>query len=215
MAVQNTLPDPNNKINAAGEIDANGTAGPGFSSVAVTSQQPITVNRSNSGLAFRSVSKFQKFSTSISYNKLTKTEFNVVYSYLIERQASLEAFFVELPQYGNTGAGSKEITADASAGTNQLTLANTTNINVADLFSVTIPSDDTHVKVYKVTKINNNVITVSPQIQRPIDVSNSGTETANFSAPKMRVIASGPDIQYSVDASGLYSFSVKLEETLS
>jgi len=215
MAVQNTLPDPNNKINAAGEIDANGTAGPGFSSVAVTSQQPITVNRSNSGLAFRSVSKFQKFSTSISYNKLTKTEFNVVYSYLMERQASLEAFFVELPQYGNTSAGSKEITADASAGTNQLTLANTTNINVADLFSVTVPSDDTHVKVYKVTKINNNVITVSPQIQRPIDVSNSGTETANFSTPKMRVIVSGPDIQYSVDATGLYSFSVKLEETLS
>jgi len=215
MAVQNTLPDPNNKINAAGEIDANGTAGPGFSSVAVTSQQPITVNRSNSGLAFRSVSKFQKFSTSISYNKLTKTEFNVVYSYLMERQASLEAFFVELPQYGNTSAGSKEITADASAGTNQLTLANTTNINVADLFSVTVPSDDTHVKVYKVTKINNNVITVSPQIQRPIDVSNSGTETANFSTPKMRVIVSGPDIQYSVDVTGLYSFSVKLEETLS
>jgi hypothetical protein len=133
----------------------------------------------------------------------------------MERQASLEAFFVELPQYGNTSAGTKEITTDASAGTNQLTLANTTNINVADLFSVTVPSDDTHVKVYKVTKINNNVITVSPQIQRPIDVSNSGTETANFSTPKMRVIVSGPDIQYSVDATGLYSFSVKLEETLS
>ena len=65
------------------------------------------------------------------------------------------------------------------------------------------------------TKINNNVITVSPQIQRPIDVSNSGTETANFGTPKMRVIVSGPDIQYSVGATGLYSFSVKLEETLS
>ena len=215
MAIQNTLPDPNNKINAAGDIDSNGSAGPGFSSVSLSSQQPITVNRSNSGLAFRSISKFQKFSADIKYNSLTKTEFNVVYSYLIERQASLEAFFVELPQYGNTGAGSKEITADASAGTNQLTLANTTNINVADLFSVTVPSDDTHVKVYKVTKINNNVITVSPQIQRSIDVSNSGTETANFSTPKMRVIVSGPDIQYSVDATGLYSFSVKLEETLS
>ena len=215
MAVQNTLPDPNNKINAAGEIDSNGSAGPGFSSVSLTSQQPITVNRSNSGLAFRSISKFQQFSVDIKYNKLTKAEFNVVYPYLMERQASLEAFFVELPQYGNTSAGSKEITADASAGTNQLTLANTTNINVADLFSVTVPSDDTHVKVYKVTKINNNVITVSPQIQRPIDVSNSGTETANFSTPKMRVIVSGPDIQYSVDVTGLYSFSVKLEETLS
>ena len=65
MAVQNTLPDPNNKINAAGEIDSSGSAGPGFSSVSLTSQQPLTVNRSNSGLAFRSISKFQKFSVSI------------------------------------------------------------------------------------------------------------------------------------------------------
>jgi hypothetical protein len=31
----------------------------------------------------------------------------------------------------------------------------------------------------------------------------------------MRVISQGSDIQYSVDAKGLYSFSVKLEETLS
>tara|TARA_Y100000385_G_scaffold196048_1_gene202937 strand:+ start:3523 stop:4170 length:648 start_codon:yes stop_codon:yes gene_type:complete len=215
MAIQNILPDPTNKINAAGEVDSNGSTGPGFSGVSLTSQQPITVNRSNSGLAFRSVSKFQKFNVDIKYNSLTKDEFNVVYSFLLQRQASLEAFFVELPQYGNTSAGTKEITQDAVAGSNELTLANATNVKIGDLFSVTIPSDDTHVKVYKVTKITGNVITVSPQIQRFIDVSESGLDTVNFGQPKMRVISQGSDIQYSVDAKGLYSFSVKLEETLS
>ena len=160
MAIQNILPDPTNKINAAGEVDSNGSTGPGFSGVSLTSQQPITVNRSNSGLAFRSVSKFQKFNVDIKYNSLTKDEFNVVYSFLLQRQASLEAFFVELPQYGNTSAGTKEITQDAVAGSNELTLANATNVKIGDLFSVTIPSDDTHVKVYKVTKITGNVITV-------------------------------------------------------
>jgi hypothetical protein len=215
MAIQNILPDPTNKINAAGEVDANGSTGPGFSGVSLTSQQPISVNRSNSGLAFRSVSKFQKFNVDIKYNSLTKDDFNVVYSFLLQRQASLEAFFVELPQYGNTSAGTKEITQDAVAGSNELTLANATNVKIGDLFSVTVPSDDTHVKVYKVTKITGNVITVSPQIQRFIDVSETGLETVNFGQPKMRVISQGSDIQYSVDAKGLYSFSVKLEETLS
>jgi len=216
MAIQNTLPDPNNTITPSGESTGSGAvAGPGFSAVTVSSKQPISINRSNSGLAFRSVNKYQNFTVNISYNKLTKEEFNIVYSFLLEKQASLEAFFVQLPQYGNTSAGTKNITSDASAGANQLTLANTTNISPGDLFSVTIPSDDTHVKVYKVTKIVSSVVVITPQLQRPIDVSNSGTETANFGVPKMRVTSTGSDIQYSVDASGLYSFSVKLEETLS
>ncbi len=214
MAIQNTLPDPNNRINAAG-TDVSGNYGPGFSAVTVTSKQPISINRSNSGLAFRNVSKYQMFSVNISYNKLTKEEFNVVYSFLLEKQASLEAFFVQLPQYGNSSAGTKNISASASAGVNQLALNNVTDIVPGDLFSVTVPTDDTHVKVYKVTKINSSVITITPQLQRPIDISSSGTETANFGAPKMRVTYTGSDIQYSVDASGLYSFSVKLEETLS
>lgn len=216
MAIQNTLPDPSNTITPSGESTGSGAvAGPGFSAVTVISKQPISINRSNSGLAFRSVNKYQNFTVNISYNKLTKEEFNIVYSFLLEKQASLEAFFVQLPQYGNTAAGTKNINADASAGTNQLILANTTNIAPGDLFSVTIPSDDTHVKVYKVTKIVSSVVVITPQLQRPIDVSNSGTETANFGVPKMRVTSTGSDIQYSVDASGLYSFSVNLEETLS
>lgn len=214
MPVQNTLPDPNNRINAAGE-DTSGAYGPGFSAVTVTSQQPIVMNRSNSGLAFRSINKYQKFMADIKYNKLTKTEFNTVYPFLLQRQASLEAFFVELPQYGNTSAGTKNITASADAGSVELTLNNTTNINVADMFYITDPNDDSHVKTYKVTKINSNVITVTPPIQRKIDVSLSGTEQANFGTPRMRVTVPGSDIQYSVNAQGLYTFSVKLEETLS
>ena len=214
MPVQNTLPDPNNRINAAGE-DSSGPYGPGFSAVTLTSQQPIVMNRSNSGLAFRSINKYQKFMADIKYNKLTKTEFNTVYPFLLQRQASLEAFFVELPQYGNTSAGTKNITASADAGSVELTLNNTTSINIADMLYITDPNDDSHVKTYKVTKINSNVITVTPPIQRKIDVSLSGTEQANFGTPRMRVTVPGSDIQYSVNAQGLYTFSVKLEETLS
>ena len=214
MPVQNTLPDPNNRINAAGN-DNSGSYGPGFSSVTLTSQQPTVMNRSNSGLAFRSINKYQKFMVDIKYNSLTKAEFNVVYPFLLQRQASLEAFFVELPQYGNTSAGTKNITGDADAGSVELTLNNNTNINIADMLYITDPNDDAHVKTYKVTKINGNTITITPPIQRKIDVSLSGTEQANFGTPRMRVVVPGNDIQYSVNAQGLYTFSVKLEETLS
>ena len=214
MPVQNTLPDPNNRINAAVE-DSSGSYGPGCSSVTLTSQQPIVMNRSNSGLAFRSINKYQKFMVDIKYNSLTKAEFNVVYPFLLQRQASLEAFFVELPKYGNTSAGTKNNIEDAEAGAVELTLNSNTSINIADMFYITDPNDDAHVKTYKVTKINGNTITITPPIQRKIDVSLSGTEQANFGTPRMRVVVPGNDIQYSVNAQGLYTFSVKLEETLS
>ena len=216
MAVQNTLPDPNNRINDAGQ-DTSGSYGPGFSSVTLTSQQPIVMNRSNSGLAFRSINKYQKFMVDIKYNSLTKTEFNVVYPFLLQRQASLEAFFVELPQYGNSSAGTKNITLSSTvaAGSTELTLNNINSLAVADMFFITDPQDDVHVKTYKVTKISGTTITITPPLQRKLDHTLSGTRQVSFGTPKMRVCVMGSDIQYSVDAKGLYSFSVKLEENLS
>lgn len=220
MPVQNTLPDPNNTITPAGADSGTGSvAGPGFSSVSVTSQQPVIMNRSNSGLAFKSINKYQKFMVDIKYNALTKAQFNIVYPFLLQRQASLDAFFVELPQYGNSNAGTKTISipnnADIDAGSVELTLNNVNSLEVADMFTVSDPQDSTHVKTYKITKISGSVVTITPPLQRKFDHSLSGTRQANFGTPKMRVSVVGSDIQYSVDAKGLYSFSVKLEETLS
>jgi hypothetical protein len=220
MPVQNTLPDPNNTITPGGADSGTGSvAGPGFSSVSVTSQQPLIMNRSNSGLAFKSINKYQKFTADIKYNALTKDQFNTVYPFLLQRQASLEAFFVELPQYGNSNAGTKTISIptneDVAAGSVGLTLNNVNSLEVADMFTISDPQDSTHVKTYKITKISGSVVTITPPLQRKLDHSLGGTRQANFGTPKMRVSVVGPDIQYSVDAKGLYSFSVKLEETLS
>ena len=218
MAVQNVLPDPNNNITPSGESSGTGAvAGPGFSAVTLTSQQPIVMNRSNSGLAFKSINRYQKFMVDIKYNSLTKSEFNVVYPFLLQRQATLEAFFVELPQYGNSNAGTKNITLSSTvaAGSTELTLNNINSIAVADMFFITDPQDDVHVKTYKVTKINGTTITITPPLQRKLDHTLSGTRQVSFGTPKMRVCVMGSDIQYSVDAKGLYSFSVKLEENLS
>ncbi len=218
MAVQTILPDPNNTITPSGQDSGTGSvAGPGFSRVSVTSKQPYVMNRSNSGLAFKSINRYQQFTVDISYNSLTKAEFNVVYPFLLQRQATLEAFFVELPQYGNSSAGTKNITLSSTvaAGSTELTLNNINSIAVADMFFITDPQDDVHVKTYKVTKISGTTITITPPLQRKLDHTLSGTRQVSFGTPKMRVCVMGSDIKYTVDAKGLYSFSVKLEENLS
>lgn len=215
MAIQDTLPDPNNRINAAGE-DTSGSYGPGFSSVQLTSTSPIVTNKSNSGLSFRTLNSYHQWEIQIKYNNLTKAEFDVVYPYLLERQASLEAFFVELPQYGNSTAGSKNINNTSEAGSNKLFVDSTADINVGDLFHVADVSDDVHVKAYKVTKITSspNTLTISPPLQRKVTYGSQLTQIVVFGTPRIRVVVPDRGINYTINSNGLYSFSVKLEESL-
>ena len=48
-AFANRLPDPNYKITEAGDNSSSGIAGPGFSSVKFSSEQPVSISRTNSG----------------------------------------------------------------------------------------------------------------------------------------------------------------------
>jgi len=213
MTIQTTLPDPNNPIDSLGQ-NTLGTYGPGFASVKLTSEQPVVTNRSNSGIAFRSLNRYHSWSVNITYNEMTKETFQAVYNFLLEKQASLEPFYVELPQYGNTSAGSKTVPTTAEAGTNELILGNTTNINPGDLFYISNPGDDTHAKAYKVTRLGtSNNIFISPVLQRKIEGTDSAF--AVFGTPLVRVILSGDSLEYSLKSNNLYSLSVKLEEALS
>ena len=93
----NILPDPNNAIGDAGETG--GTAGPGFASVQLTSEQPTMRDFTNSGrILARAIARHQ-WKISINYNPMTETEFNRVYSFLLHRRGGLNPFFVSLPQY--------------------------------------------------------------------------------------------------------------------
>ena len=77
----NILPDPNNAIGNAGETG--GTAGPGFASIQLTSEQPTMRDFTNSGrILARAIARHQ-WKVNISYNPMTETEFNRVYSFLL------------------------------------------------------------------------------------------------------------------------------------
>ena len=128
----NILPDPNNAIGNAGETG--GTAGPGFASVQLTSDQPTMRDFTNSGrLLARAIARHQ-WKVNISYNPMTETEFNRVYSFLLHRRGGVNPFFVSLPQYRTpqdstfaTYAASNNLEAIASyaAGTTQVIISKT------------------------------------------------------------------------------------------
>jgi hypothetical protein len=209
MPIQNILPDPNNVISTAG-VDISGTAGPGFASVKLSSDQPIMRDRTRSGrLVSRAVS-YHQWNIDISYNPMTKAQFNPIYGFLLEKQGSLKPFFVELPQYRGQAVSSKTASSGV-AGSNTLTVNNITDIETGMMFTINDLADSTHTKAYIITRASSTTITFTPGLQKAV---NNGA-TVNFTNPKIRVIQSGDVQEYSLNTNNLYSFSLKLEEACS
>ena len=95
----NRLPDPVFKITEAGENSNSGLAGPGFASVKFSSDQPISVSRTNSGRVITRAIVSHKWKIQITYNPMTRDEFEPVFNFLLEKRGRLKPFFVKLPQH--------------------------------------------------------------------------------------------------------------------
>ena len=212
MAIQNILPDPNNKITPAGESSASGTAGPGFSAVSLTSSQNIMRSRTNSGRIINRCSSYHTWNIKLSYNPMTLAEFNPVYGFLLEKQASLKPFFVSLPQYTNQGITNKTVNGSKDAGGYSLTLDSFSSgdITVGAMFNISDSNDSTHTKAYLVTRVDSsaNTITFTPALAK--DVGDNAI--VDFTDPLIRVVQKGDTQQYSLNTENLYSFSLTLEE---
>ena len=96
----NRLPDPNWGINEAGDGHAsNYVEGPGFASVSFQSNQPVAFSKTNSGrVTTRSIAA-QNWKINISYNPMTRAQFEPIYNFLQEKRGRLKPFEVVLPQY--------------------------------------------------------------------------------------------------------------------
>ena len=123
MAAQNTLPDPNNTITAAGTDAGGGTAGPGFKSVQLSSIQPILRDRTNSGRIISRSHVYHKWEVGITYNPLTKAQFDPIYNFLLHKRGTLKPFFVSLPQYRAQGPTSRTVASSAVAGATSITFS--------------------------------------------------------------------------------------------
>lgn len=226
------LPDPNNKINNAGAVDATGSAGPGFAKIKFTSDNTTQVSRTISGRGVTSSPSYHKWSFDISYNPMTRSEFDPVGAFLESRQGRLKPFYVILPQHAgpkdSAFAANTLTAADAtSAGSPTILIAGvvTGEPSPGDFFTITDSSDVNHKKAYKVLRVETSTTyqtgTTAPGAtqrrlwtQPPITRAVTSGATINFVNPKFRVVQKGDTMEYDLDTDNLYQFSLSLEEIL-
>lgn len=169
---QNILPDPNNVIGDSGA--ATGTVGgPGFKSVKLSSKTKTMKSRTNSGRILTRSHAYQQWDIRITYNPMTREEFEPVYNFLLFRQGALKPFYVSLPQYktprdtkfatytssntvsvegGDYPAGSTSMRIDGSAMTGPIS----GDPKPGDLFTITDASDAGHTKAYMVNRVETS-----------------------------------------------------------
>lgn len=168
---QNILPDPDNTIGTAGQVA--GTAGPGYASVKLSSENRTMRTRTNSGRLIARTEAYHKWKINITYNPMTRDDFDRIYTFLIAKRGGLEPFFVSLPQnripkntafatWTNNSGSTRHLQANTAytAGLTTLMLEGSSYNNAAnsngapqpgDLFTVG-GTNSNHLKAYMVTR---------------------------------------------------------------
>ena len=225
----NRLPDPAFKITEAGENSNSGTAGPGFKSVKFVSTQPTSVSRTNSGRVISRAIVGQTWKINITYNPMTREEFEPVYNFLLEKRGRLKPFFVKLPQHAPRSTTSSNYTFQGAhaAGVNNLLLNvtnATANLRPGDVFTVTDSSNTNHTKLYQIVRVNDSTNKLSSDtalnasterrlyITPPLAHSVTNGSTLSYATPLIRVIQAGDVQEYNLNTNNLYTFSLNLEE---
>ena len=230
-AFANRLPDPAFGVDEAGQ-NTNSAAnyGPGFASVSFTKEQPTMMSRTNSGRVVTRSLVGETLKIAISYNPLTRAEFEPVYSFLTEKKGRLKPFFVSLPQYADAQdtnySGTLTVDGAYAAGKDNF-LADHSSLTGTpkrgDTFTITDGANSNHTKLYTVTRVQTNSDYYSGESQpsanqyrvycQPNLVYNvADNSTLNFVSPLVRVIQSSDVREYSLGTNNLYTFSLNLEE---
>lgn len=209
------LPDPVNKINAAGDADANGKAGPGFAKIKFRSSYQTQVSRTISGRGVAASPGFHMWEFDINYNPITREEFEPVGAFLEDRNGRLKPFFVILPQYSlprdSTLAGTINTSGALAEGSTLITHTGRTagNFSVGDFINFVDASDSFHLKAYKVVAVpSTTTIKISPPLVR----STASGSNIRYTNTKFRVVQKSDVIEYDLDTDNLYQFSLSLEE---
>jgi len=233
------LPDPNTRILDSGLAGVNtagsetGNTGPGFASVKFSSKQPTIVDRTRGGRVITRSVAGQNWDIAISYNPLTRAEFDPINSFLMAMQGSLKPFFVYLPQYSAFNAANTSnavLAADGSAVSAgktymKITYGGAGTPQPGDIFNIIDTNNSNHLKTYMVTRYetsashDSDVGELTSGVKRlsfnpPLQYEVSNGAELEFTNPKVRVINTGRSQEYSLNTNNLYKFSLKLEEAL-
>jgi len=226
----NRLPDPNFKITEAGENANSGNTGPGFASVKFSSEQPVSISRTNSGRVISRAIVGHRWKINISYNPMTRDEFEPVYSFLLEKRGRLKPFFISLPQYNSprtSTSGTISVDGAISAGASNFKVDGfgsvTGGLRPGDLFTFNDSTNSNHKKAYQITRVLTNADYLSGGTQPasderiyyvtpPLEKAVADNSTITYATPLIRVVQTADVQEYSLGTNNLYQFSLNLEE---
>ena len=225
----NRLPDPVFKITEAGENSNSGLAGPGFASVKFTSEQPVSISRANSGRVISRAIVSHMWKIQITYNPMTRDEFEPVYNFLLEKRGRLKPFFVKLPQHSprTTTSGTYTIQGPASAGSSSIltTVSSLSGgLRPGDLVTINDSQNSNHTKAYQIVKVNDSTNKLSSDtdlnnanerrlfLVPPLARTVSNSSTVTFANPLIKVMLQSDIQEYDLGTNNLYEFSLNLEE---
>jgi len=226
------LPDPNWGVNDAGDGHATSfVEGPGFATVKFTSNQPTSFSRTNSGRVTTRAIVGQYFSINISYNPMTRAQFEPVYNFLMEKRGRLKPFYVVLPQYKDpqtATSGTISVQGSITSGDSNFLIdgmdAASGGLKPGDVFNFTDASDSNHKKVYQIVRVASSTdklasdstlnttderrLYVVPPVQKDV----TDNSTIDYGDPMFRVVQNKDVQEYSLGTNNLYTFSLSLEE---
>lgn len=225
----NRLPDPNYSIREWGEGGA-GDVGPGFATVKVTSAQPVATSVTNSGRVSSRTIHAHRWKIAITYNPMTRNDFEPIYNFLLERRGKLKTFEVVLPQYNSprtTTTATISVDGAITAGATNFKIDGFTGSNgglrPGDMFNFTDSNNSNHKKAYRVVRVLDNTNYLSggtrPATDERIYYSIPSVEkgvaddaTLTYTNPTFRVMQEGDTREYSLGTNNLYTFSLNLIE---
>ena len=226
------LPDPNWGVNDAGDGHAtNFVEGPGFATVKFTSNQPTSFSRTNSGRVTTRAIVGQYFSINITYNPMTRAQFEPVYNFLMEKRGRLKPFYVVLPQYSSpqtTTSGTISVQGSITSGDSNFLIdgmdAASGGLKPGDVFNFTDASDSNHKKVYQIVRVasstdklaSDSTLNTSDErrlyVVPPVQKDVTDNSTIDYGDPMFRVVQNRDVQEYSLGTNNLYTFSLSLEE---
>ena len=226
----NRLPDPNYKITEAGHTANSGNAGPGFATVKFSSEQPVAISRTNSGRVITRAIVGHKWKINITYNPMTRDEFEPVYSFLLEKRGRLKPFFISLPQYNSprtSTSGTISVDGAITAGASNFKVDGfgsvTGGLRPGDMFNFN-SSNSNHKKAYQITRVltNSDYLTGGTQpatderiyyVTPPIEKAVEDNATIDYGSDTLIRVVQTADVQeYNLGTNNLYEFSLSLEE---
>ena len=228
----NRLPDRNWGISEEGDGHATSfTEGPGFASVKFTANQPVAYSRTNSGRVTTRAIAGQYWSIGITYNPMTRDQFEPIYNFLLEKRGRLKPFFVALPQHVDTRtttSGTLSVQGTITSGDTNFLIDGmdsiTGGLRPGDMFNFVDSGNSNHHKIYKIVRVadSNNKLSsdtaLSTSDERrlyvvpPVEKDVTDNSTLDYGSPLFRVVQKSDVQEYSLGTNNLYTFSLNLEE---